>query len=169
MPKAPKATEPKPRGRPSKYTPEIADAICLRIASGETLRAICRDDDMPGWVTVYRWLEADAVFSERFARARDMGADAIAQQALEIADTPLEGVRVETEAGENGKVKEVREDMLGHRKLQIETRLKLLAKWFPKKYGDKLAVGGADDLPPVKTESTVTLSPLEAYQRMLNG
>ena len=30
------------------------------------------------------------------------------------------------------------EDMLGHRKLQIETRLKLLAKWDPKRYGKKL-------------------------------
>ena len=28
--------------------------------------------------------------------------------------------------------------MLGHRKLQIETRLKLLAKWSPKKYGEKI-------------------------------
>ena len=28
--------------------------------------------------------------------------------------------------------------MLGHRKLQIETRLKLLAKWDPKRYGDKV-------------------------------
>jgi len=27
-------------------------------------------------------------------------------------------------------------EMLGHRKLQIETRLKLLAKWDPKRYGD---------------------------------
>ena len=29
------------------------------------------------------------------------------------------------------------EDMLGHRRLQIETRLKLLAKFHPTKYGDK--------------------------------
>ncbi|HXD37446.1 MAG TPA: hypothetical protein VN624_12375, partial [Rhodanobacter sp.] len=29
------------------------------------------------------------------------------------------------------------EDMLGHRKLRIDTRLKLLAKWDPKRYGDK--------------------------------
>lgn len=163
---AKKGEVPKPRGRPSTYTEAIAGAICLRIASGETLRAICRDDDMPHWTTVYEWLEADEAFSLRFARARDIGADAIAQEALDIADTPMEGVR--QEKSENG-MKEVREDMLGHRKLQIETRLKLLAKWFPKKYGDKLAVGGASDLPPVQTESTVTLSPLEAYQRMLNG
>ena len=38
----------------------------------------------------------------------------------------------------NIKIK--REDMLGHRKLQIETRLKLLAKWNPKKWGDKQTI-----------------------------
>jgi hypothetical protein len=39
------------------------------------------------------------------------------------------------------------EDMLGHRKLQIETRLKLLAKWNPKKYGDRVAVAGDAENP----------------------
>lgn len=80
-------------------------------------------------------MDADPEFATRFARARERGADAIAHEALEIADNPVEGVRTET-GGKDG-TKEIREDMLGHRKLQIETRLKLLAKWFPQKYGDK--------------------------------
>ena len=33
-----------------------------------------------------------------------------------------------------------RSDMLGHRKLQIWTRLQLLAKWAPKKYGERTAM-----------------------------
>lgn len=80
-------------------------------------------------------MDADPDFATRFARARERGADAIAQEALEIADTPVEGVRKEI-GGKDGP-KEIYEDMLGHRKLQVETRLKLLAKWFPQKYGDK--------------------------------
>ena len=40
-----------------------------------------------------------------------------------------------------------KEDMLGHRKLQIETRLKLLAKWNPKKYGDKVTHSGDASAP----------------------
>lgn len=125
-------------GRPSDYTPETANAIIEWIAEGRPLREFCRQDDTPGWRTVYDWLEREPEFSARFARARDMGADAIAEEALQIADTPLEGVRTETTTGEDGSTKEVREDMLGHRKLQVETRLKLLAKWHPKKYGDKV-------------------------------
>jgi hypothetical protein len=92
---------------------------------------------MPAWRTVYDWIEGDPDFAARFARARDIGFDAIAHEALEIADTPQIGHRTE-ESGDS--VKTVTEDMLGHRKLQIETRLKLLAKWSPKKYGDKQSV-----------------------------
>jgi hypothetical protein len=121
-------------GGRSTYTTEKAEEIIQWISEGKPLRQFCRDRGIP-WRTVYSWLEAEEDFAARFARARDVGADAIAEQALEIADTPLEGVRLETREGK--KPKEVREDMLGHRKLQVETRLKLLAKWFPQKYGEK--------------------------------
>lgn len=124
-------------GRPSTYSYARSEEICRRIAEGEPLRQICRDDSMPKWQTVYAWMERNQDFAARFARARELGFDAIAEEALEIANTPMEGVR--TEVGDNG-TKEVREDMLGHRKLQIETRFKLLAKWSPKKYGDKQQV-----------------------------
>lgn len=142
------------RGRPNSYTKAVGEAICARISDGETLRAICRDAAMPAWRTVYGWMAANDDFSARIARAREMGFDAIAQQTMEIADTPLEGV--ETTIKPDGTVEERRGDMLGHRKLQIETRLKLLAKWSPKKYGDKLALGGADDLPPMQMASAMT-------------
>jgi hypothetical protein len=122
-------------GRKSTYSKKMADEICRRIAEGEPLRQICRDDHMPAWQTVYGWIEAHADFAERIARARDMGFDAIAEEALEIADTPQIGETEET--SEDGK-KVKREDMLGHRKLQVETRLKLLAKWAPKKYGESI-------------------------------
>jgi len=118
------------------FSQEVADAICERIAEGEPLRAICREEGMPAWRTIYDWIDAEPAFAARFARAREVGFDAIAAQTLEIADTPQEGIR--SEVTDDGKTKEVREDMLGHRKLQIETRLKLLAKWSPKKYGEKI-------------------------------
>ena len=126
-------------GRPSSYNEDIDERICTMIAGGTTLRAICRLDDMPAWQTVYRWLEANEGFRDRFARARLTGFDAIAQEALDIADTTQAGVRRKVNAD---GVEETIEDMLGHRKLQIETRLKLLAKWDPKRYGDRLELAG---------------------------
>jgi hypothetical protein len=122
-------------GRKTTYTEKAANEICRRIAEGEPLRKICRDDHMPAWQTVYGWIEANRTFAERIARARELGFDAIAEEAMEIADTPQIGETEET--SEDGK-KVKREDMLGHRKLQVETRLKLLAKWAPKKYGESI-------------------------------
>lgn len=118
-----------------EQTAEIKDEICTRISGGETLRAICRESGKPSWVSVYRWLELDHEFKLRFAHARDLGFDAIAEEALEIANTPCEG-QIVTSKEWGAEIKT--EDMLGHRKLQIETRLKLLAKWSPKKYGDRV-------------------------------
>jgi hypothetical protein len=82
--------------------------------------------------------------SAAIAHARDVGYDAIAEEALQIADTPLIG---ETETSSANGLTITRQDMLGHRKLQIETRLKLLAKWNPNKYGDRQIIAGDKDNP----------------------
>lgn len=140
-----------------QYTTEIANRICERIADGEFLRVICRDEGMPPWRTVYNWINAHPEFAERMELARAIGADAIASDCLEIADTPLLGEEVTIKGDGTEEVK--RSDMLGHRKLQIETRLKMLAKWHPKKYGEKVAIGG-DPENPIMTEQTLDVSKL---------
>jgi hypothetical protein len=122
-------------GRPSKYTPELVDEICERLSNGEPLAQICRDEHMPGVQTVYDWINGREDVSVAIARAREVGEEVIAAECLTIADTPQDGVEVTT--SEKG-ISEKRGDMLGHRKLQIETRLKLLAKWNPKKWGEKI-------------------------------
>lgn len=92
---------------------------------------------MPAVATVSDWKTAHPSFSVDFARARDDGHDYIAAQCLEIADTPLMGEVEVMRETKDGPLRETRrEDMLGHRKLQIETRLKLLAKW-DKRYRDR--------------------------------
>lgn len=125
-------------GRPSKKTPAICAEICRRLAQGEPLAVLCRDAHMPDPSTVWDWTEADEEFSQAIARARAHGHAAILDECKLIADTPVEGQRVEIDA--EGKQKIIKEDMLGHRKLQIETRLKLLAKWDPRRYGDRQQV-----------------------------
>ena len=135
---------PKKIGRPSKYTPELAKEICERLSDGEPLRQICRDNHMPAWTAIYAWAAQDKALSERIAQAREQGYDAIAEDLLAIADTPLMG---ETETSSANGLTITRQDMLGHRKLQIETRLKLLAKWNPKKYGDRQILAGDKDSP----------------------
>jgi hypothetical protein len=160
--KAPKAPEaPKkmgaPKGSGSKYTEEIAEEICALVADGVNLRRVCRMDGMPSWRTVYDWVVAKPDFAARLAHARDIGYDALAEEALEIANTPHLGQKkvFSSGAGEDEDSMTVTEDdMLGHRKLQIETRLKLLAVWNPKKYGNKVQLGG-DAENPIKIEAQV--------------
>jgi len=110
-------------------TPELMDEIGDRIADGETLRSICRDERMPAAMTVYDWRDADPDFALRLARAREVGFDAIADEIIEISDTPDEGVEIEySPTG----TKEKRGDMLGHRRLRVHARLQLLAVWSQK-------------------------------------
>ena len=132
--------------RQSEYTQEVADAICERLSEGEPLRQICRDDAMPAWRTVYDWKDAHEDFAARIARAREAGHDAIASECLDIADETA----FDTLIGENGDRPNT--EWISRSKLRIETRLKLLAKWDPKRYGDKItqevtgANGGAVDM-----------------------
>lgn len=149
---------PKKIGRPSKYTPEIAQRMCEMLSDGIPLREICRQEGFPEWRTVYDWMYRDEALGERgaglsaaIARAREIGYEAIAEECLVIADTPRWGQKqVMSDQGTTTTV----EDMVAHRKLQIETRLKLLAKWNPKKYGDRVQLAG-DAESPLKIEAEV--------------
>jgi hypothetical protein len=125
-------------GRKSTYNAKDAAEIVERLSKGEPLAVICRDEHMPAYRTVYRWMDENAEFSASIASARVDGFDAIAAECLSIADTPEEGE--ETTVKADGAIEKRTGDMLGHRKLKIETRLKLLAKWDPKRYGDRQQV-----------------------------
>ena len=142
--------QPKKTGRPSKYTKEIAQQICEQLSEGIPLREICRQDGFPAWRTIYDWMYRDEDLSAAIAHARDVGYDALAEQCLEIADNIQIGTRKTFSSGgeKDADVMTItEEDMLGHRKLQIETRLKLLAKFNPKKYGDAITHKGDAENP----------------------
>lgn len=155
-PKAPKKMGA-PKGSGSKYTEEIADTICDLVSNGVNLRKVCRMDGMPSWRTIYNWVIERPDFASRLARARELGYDALAEEALEISNTPHIGQKKVFSSGADDKDDSVtltEEDMLGHRKLQIETRLKLLAVWDPKRYGNKMQIGG-DGGDPIKIKAQV--------------
>jgi transposase-like protein len=133
-----------PKGSGSKYTEEIADRICQALSEGTTLSEVCREIGIDRTI-VYDWMKERDILAQRIARARELGEDAIADEALQIANTPTTGT---TRVYKNGELAEVREeDMIAHRKLQIETRLKLLAKWNPKKWGERITHAGDANAP----------------------
>lgn len=153
----------RPVGRPTLYTSDLVDRICERLSVGEPLAQICRDKGMPGLSTVYDWQSADKDISGRFARAREAGFDQIALDALRIADDATSDRATDSEGRER-----VDNEAIQRSRLRVETRLKLLAKWDPKRYGDRLhqeltgANGG-----PLQTEELSALSPDERKRRAL--
>lgn len=152
-------------GRPSSFTQEVADAICTQLAEGMSLRTICLAEDMPSATSVFRWLADDgnAAFREQYARARETQADRMAEEILQIAD---DGAN-DTYLTENGPA--VNHDVVARSRLRVDARKWLASKLAPKKYGEKLAVGGADDLPPIqsKVDATVGMTPSEVYKQVL--
>lgn len=129
------AAEPAGPGRPSLYTPELAATICERLAAGETLRAVCRDEGMPAPSTVLGWKAVDGAFSEQYARAREVGYEQMADELLEIADDGTNDT-TENKAGEPTMDAE----WVARSRLRVDTRKWLLSKALPKIYGDKLQV-----------------------------
>ena len=75
----------------AEFSQAIFDTICERIADGESLRAICRDDGMITTSNFFRWIEADADRAERYARAREASADADADDVTDIGKRTLRG------------------------------------------------------------------------------
>ena len=131
----------KKRGRPSKWTQEIEDEICERLSRGEPLRAICRTEGFPEWNTVYGWMERSESFSERVARAREHGVEAIAQDTLAMIDAPPQLVV------DNNGVSRIDPAYVQWTKLRTEQRMKLLACWSPNRYGNRVQVAGDKDNP----------------------
>lgn len=131
-------TEDKKAGRPSIFTEELAIAICERIADRESLRSICLDEDMPDRGTVFRWLRDDAAFRHQYTCAREMQADALFEETLEIADGA--GVNVKRD------------------KLRVDTRKWMAGKLAPKKYGERhLHEHSGPDGGPIQTETKVSV------------
>lgn len=123
----------------AKKTPELCAKVLERLALGETLSSISRD---LGFSTVAwnQWCRQDKTLGIAHDEARSAGADAIADDALAIVDEVPNIVEGRIDPGH-----------VSWARNRAEYRLKLLAKWQPKKYGDKTTteVTGADgkDLP----------------------
>lgn len=118
-----------PRGRPSDYTPELALDICERLSNGVPLARICEQPGMPSFTTVWRWEHENEEFRKLSAHARLLGTHHLADECIALAD---------------------KEDLdPAHKRIMIDTRIRLIGKWNAKNYGDKLGLGQAEDLGPL--------------------
>ena len=125
-------------GRPSKYTEELTTVLCERLASGQSLREICRDPAMPCDLTVRRWLldGKHPAFCAHYAQARELQADQIFEELCEIAD---DGRNDWMERNVRGKVELVCDhENVNRSRLRVDARKWILARMSPKRYGELL-------------------------------
>lgn len=123
-------------GRKSSHTPDVEETILARIMVGESLRSILSDKGMPHLATVFRWLDERPDFAIKYARAREIQADAMDDLILTTANksTP------ESSPADRVKI------------MAYQWRASKLA---PKKYGDKLQLGGDGSGVPITIVSGV--------------
>lgn len=145
--------------RPPAFTQKMADTICERIADGQSLRSICAEDGMPVTSTVCKWLAENKPFSEQYARARELQADSLFDEILEIADDGTnDWMERKDSAGGNIGWQENGE-ALRRSALRVDARKWMAAKLQPKKYSEKIQqeISGADGAPLIPVIN-VTLS-----------
>ena len=124
--------------RPTDFTPKIAETICDLIASGLSLREICRKDEFPDFSTVKRWLRKNEEFRAQYAHAREEQADYLVDEIMEIADDGTNDWM--KRQGDDGQEIEVANyDHIARSRLRVDARKWAASKLAPKKYGDKIS------------------------------
>lgn len=147
---------PAKMGRPSLYSDELASRICDRLSRGDPLTLICDEPGMPSDQTVRMWAEKRPALSFAIARARELGWDSIANRGRKT----LRGLGPEEGGESTGDV--------ARDKAIADYDLKLLAKWDPKRYGDRKIVAGDPDNPLVienRNAETFDISALSPDER----
>ena len=129
-----KATK-QPTGRPSDYSEDFADLICSKIANGQGLVKICKEEGMPARSTVMLWLFKNKEFSDKYTQARESQADYYFEEMLEIADGDEGDMLLDKDGNPTGKVNH---ENINRSRLRVDTRKWIVARLAPKKYGDKI-------------------------------
>ena len=125
-------TKTKPTGRPTDYTKELADKICELLASGMSMRTVCKEDDMPVMSTVFLWLRTHKEFSEQYAKAKEEAIDAKHEELEALGDEAIELSQSVDPKASGAVVNAVR--------LKADNLKWVMSKLKPKKYGDKVDV-----------------------------
>lgn len=121
-------------GRPTLYSLELAAEICARIATGESLNKILKDNGMPDTVTVYRWLAIHEDFRHMYTLAREDQGETHADLIVDLADE--DPVQVVDDKG----VARVDSAWVNWQRNRIDARKWVASKLKPRKYGDKIGV-----------------------------
>jgi hypothetical protein len=143
------------------YSTKLTTEICACIASGKSLRAVCRARKMPHPSTVFLWLGKYPDFREQYRLAMEQRAFAIIEEALQIAD---DSSRDYEQGSRAANVEHIQRT-----KLRVAARQWAFSGLRPKKYGvpwsdnsSDAAVGAGEQVIRwANTETEATADPAE--------
>lgn len=142
----------KKMGRPTKYSKALADEICERIATGDSVRTIVKDETMPAMATFFRWLQDKADFREQYEKAKELQADLLADEIMDIADDGRnDWMEKERQDGSTYTILDT--EAVQRSKLRVDARKWVASRLLPKRYGDKYDV--TSDNKPLKGNTIV--------------
>lgn len=128
-------------------TDEQVSIICREVAGGKSMRQVCRDNGFDRSL-VYDRLAVDQAFSDQYARACNVRSDDVFDEIFDIADDATNDWM--RDSGDTGWI--AHGEHVQRSRLRIDARKWALARMQPRKYGDRLAIGGSNDMDPIKTE-----------------
>lgn len=143
-----------------------AQMIAEYVSDGMTLIDACRTLGI-GYTTIFSHMKRSERFRDMMEEARTSGYEVIANECLAIADEGTKDL-VETEDRFGNPKIAVDKEHIQRSKLRIETRLKLLSKWHPQKYGEKIQVEqkSATIAIPVSDDP---IAAQRAYEELMKG
>ncbi len=123
--------------RPTNYTPEIAELICLRVATHQMgTRKLCEKyDDMPSDNCIYEWRYKHPEFAAKYAQAKIRQAEIMAEEIIDIADDDSKDIKYDKDGNEV-----CNSEFVARSRLRVDTRKWLASKLAPKIYGDRSSV-----------------------------
>lgn len=142
---------------PTKRSQSVEAEIIERVSKGELLSAVLRSDParFPSIVIWSDWMLLDDNLYNAYHTARLACFDAIADQCMLIADD-ISNDDILTDTGPRANT-----EWIARSKLRVDTRMRLLAKWDPKRYGELLTMRGDKDNPiVVQTDTSLLVSEL---------
>lgn len=115
------------------YTREVMEEVCVGLASGKSLREVCREKGMPAEATVRYWVSKDIDgCGLAFQAAREVQAHRLAEEIIALADT-------EPPVLEDGRVDQ---GWVTWQKMRIDSRKWKASRILPKEYGEHVSLKG---------------------------
>ena len=107
---------------------KIQDQLLAEIQTGRSLRQVCKDEGMPHFTTVLRWVAACPDFATKYTRARIAQADTLFDRMEEVEEAVSAGT-MDSHAA----------------RVVLDSMRWRASKLAPKVYGDRLDVSVSDN------------------------